>query len=502
MELEATGTVLPELIACPGRAAPCRPGSSTGSCWPRPAGRSTSRPGAWRPWVHPAGGRPHRVADGPGARPTGVPPADRGGGGRDRHRPGRGAGGHRRRGGSGAGWWSRSAAGSSAATRCWPEPFGPGVTYADWTASGRALGFVGAPSAGQVLPWYANTHTESSGTGRHTTRLREQARQVIHQAVGGTDQDVVVFCGSGATAAVAKLVGLLELGALARPAGPRPVVFVGPFEHHSNLLWRESAAEVVAIGEDAAGQVDLGQLEDELRRHADRPLRVGNFSAACSPTSVRHRPHRHPAAPPRRAVGLGLLGRRAVRPHPDGRQPPGRRRPQGRRLLLPHKFVGGPQTPGVLVVRRDLARNPGPDRARGRHRRLRRPGRPTPGRPGGPGGGRHPQGSSSRSGPGWWWPSSRPSGPTSSRRGSSGSFAWRCTAGAATRTWSCSATSRPPAADQCSAFRVRHGWPLPAPRAGGGDAERPVQHPGPWRLLVRRPTAGCSASTPTAPWPW
>jgi hypothetical protein len=41
---------------------------------------------------------------------------------------------------------------------------------------------------------------------------------VIHQAVGGTDQDMVIFCGSGATAAVAKLVGLLELGG--RAGGP------------------------------------------------------------------------------------------------------------------------------------------------------------------------------------------------------------------------------------------------------------------------------------------
>jgi hypothetical protein len=77
-----------------------------------------------------------------------------------------------------------------------------------------------------VLPWYANTHTESSGTGHHTTRLREQARQVIHQAVGGTAQDLVIFCGSGATAAVAKLVRLLELDGLAGcwsvPSRPPP----------------------------------------------------------------------------------------------------------------------------------------------------------------------------------------------------------------------------------------------------------------------------------------
>jgi len=173
------------------------------------------------------------------------------------------------------------------------------VTYCDYTASGRALSFVEDFLRDEVLPLYANTHSESSGTGLQTTRFREDARRIVARSVGAEPDDLVIFCGSGATAAVNKLIDVLELRLPAGlderyglsghiPAAERPVVFVGPYEHHSNEVpWRETIAEVVTIDEDADGHVDLEHLQRELERTSGRPLRIGSFSAASNVTGIQ-----------------------------------------------------------------------------------------------------------------------------------------------------------------------------------------------------------------------
>ncbi len=256
-----------------------------------------------------------------------------------------------------------------------PGPFGPRrVTYADYTASGRSISIIEDFIREAVLPLYANTHTESSGTGLQTTQFREDARRIIARCVKATDEHAVIFCGTGTTGAIDRLIGVLNLRIPADlddryelsariPPGDRPVVFIGPYEHHSNELpWRESIADVVTIHEDLRGGIDLAQLESRLVEYAERPLKIGSFSAASNVTGITT-PVRDVSVLLHRHGALALWDFAAAAPYvgirmgPDGDSEEDRLDYKDAVFISPHKMIGGPDTPGLLVARRELFTN-------------------------------------------------------------------------------------------------------------------------------------------------
>jgi selenocysteine lyase/cysteine desulfurase len=231
-------------------------------------------------------------------------------------------------------------------------PFGRrALVYADYVASGRALWQIERFILEQVLPFYANSHTEASYCGGFMTRLRRDARATIAHCCGATESHAVVFTGSGATAGINRLVSLFGV-ADAVASGKRVRLIIGPYEHHSNILpWRESGAEIVEIAECAAGGPDLCLLETALHGSA-ADLCVCAFSAASNVTGIVT----EVAAVTRMAKAAGakmIWDYAGAGPYLPIAMTPADGVEIDAVVVSPHKFIGGPGASGVLIVRRD-----------------------------------------------------------------------------------------------------------------------------------------------------
>ena len=246
------------------------------------------------------------------------------------------------------------------------------IVYCDHTASGRSIEFIETFLKEEVLPLYGNTHTTTSVTSLQTTLFRHEARDIFRNAVNASEGDAVIFTGSGTTAAVHKLINGLRLWESKVPV----VIFTSNQEHHSNLLpWREiSQSKVILIPDNENGTINHAQLKAELQKHCqeneekeqkEQSLLVGCFPAASNITGLLNDDltitallHQHGAlsfwdyatAAPHAYIDVnpavigdvdGLCKKDAV-------------------YFSCHKFLGGVQTPGVLVAKKHLFFNPKP----------------------------------------------------------------------------------------------------------------------------------------------
>ncbi|KAI9218757.1 pyridoxal phosphate-dependent transferase [Blastocladiella britannica] len=262
------------------------------------------------------------------------------------------------------------------------------MVYTDYFASGRSLDMIEDAVRAHVLPYYANTHTTTTESALHTGYLREWARSQVAAACNATPEVgarspagecVVIFDGAGSTAAIMHMVTTLRLMDVHywQSRTPetkdddswRPVVFVSIAEHHSNLLpWRESCAKVIVVPMDPATngrEPDFAFLEAKLREHAAAPLKVAAFSAGSNLTGIPI-DTRPVARLMHRYAGLCFFDYAGIGAYVDidmeGGDDTDLASDDPLRglawmdgvFLSPHKLIGGPMTPGVLIARKTL----------------------------------------------------------------------------------------------------------------------------------------------------
>ena len=186
------------------------------------------------------------------------------------------------------------------------SPFGrKRIVYADWTAAGRAYGPIEELFRNEILPWLANTHTETTITGTLMSHAYAEAKCIIKAHVNAGKEDVLVFCGSGMTAAVNKLQRILGLRIPERIADymdnehsgnrflpldekRKPVVFVTHMEHHSNhLSWLETIADVEIIGSSENGNTDLEHFRYLLEQYSERKNKIAAVTACSNVTGIQ-----------------------------------------------------------------------------------------------------------------------------------------------------------------------------------------------------------------------
>lgn len=243
------------------------------------------------------------------------------------------------------------------------------IIYADWIASGRLYKPIEDKLQNEIGPFVGNTHTETSVTGTSMTLAYHHAKDVIKRHVNAKANDILITTGSGMTGVVNKFQRILGLKLseklkpyLELPDAKRPVVFVTHMEHHSNhTSWLETIAIVECIQPNEEGLVDLNHFAELIEKHKDREVKIAAITSCSNVTGI-DTPYHQMSKMIHEVGGLCFVDFACSAPYVNINMHP--KDPMERLDAIyfsPHKFLGGPGTPGILVFDATLYDNKIPD---------------------------------------------------------------------------------------------------------------------------------------------
>jgi selenocysteine lyase/cysteine desulfurase len=243
------------------------------------------------------------------------------------------------------------------------------IIYTDWTASGRLYRPIEEKMMNDFGPFVANTHTETTVSGTAMTMAYHKARNIIKQHVNATEDDVLITDGTGMTGVVNKFQRILGLKIpenlkdfINIPAEKKPVVFISHMEHHSNQTsWLETIADVVVIPSCQEGLFSLENLAQLLEKYKNRSFKIASITSCSNVTGIKT-PYHAVAKLMHQKNGLCFVDFACSGPYVEiDMHPEDQESFLDAIFFSPHKFLGGPGTPGVLVFNKKLYQNLIPD---------------------------------------------------------------------------------------------------------------------------------------------
>ena len=245
------------------------------------------------------------------------------------------------------------------------------VLYADWTASGRNYQLIEERILNELMPFVANTHTETSSTGMAMTHAYHKAQTLIKNHVKANEEDVIISCNSGMTGVINKFQRILGMrihekfqSKLNISEEDRPIVFVTHMEHHSNQTsWLETIADVEIIEPTRDGLVSLDHFEKLLQKYSTRKKKIAAITSCSNVTGIST-PYHEMAKMIHQVGGLCFVDFACSAPYIDIDMHP-ESSGEGEYLdaiyFSPHKFLGGPGSSGILIFNKKLYTNSIPD---------------------------------------------------------------------------------------------------------------------------------------------
>jgi selenocysteine lyase/cysteine desulfurase len=247
------------------------------------------------------------------------------------------------------------------------------LVYADWVASGRLYKPIEEQIMKVIGPMVANTHSQSSDTGRIMTNAYRLSHKIIKDHVHAQKDDIIITAGFGMTSVINKLQRILGMRVPEQaqrychlPDNERPVVFLTHMEHHSNhTSWLETNADVVVLDPDEDMLVDPQSLEREIKKYENRILKIGSFTACSNVTGIET-PYHLMARIMHKHGGFCFVDFAASAPYvPVNMHPEDPMERIDAVFFSPHKFLGGPGSSGVMVFNSALYHNTAPDNSGG-----------------------------------------------------------------------------------------------------------------------------------------